>query len=221
LGDHREAPPPPYLGVLSPHGTTILYGDGGDGKGTVAARLIVKLVEQGIKPAIIDFEMQPQEWGFRLAQFGIDPDLVPYFAPPTTMDRWATTDTAQLLKSEGVGYLVIDSAMYASDSEDPYAPNSALAYGRARKRLNNLPTLLLAHITGGADKVFGSVFWKNECRISWRLNKEHDLRRHLVCKKANGYPWLEGRKLYVEYDAEGGVLELHEHGKPWGEGYAA
>ncbi len=121
-----------------------------------------------------------------------------------------------MLRSEGVEFLVIDSAMYASDVEDPYSPNGALAYGRARRRLNNLPALLLAHTTGNTDKVFGSVFWRNESRIVWRLNKDYMTRaRHMECRKANGYSWLEGRKLNVEFSEEHGILNLHEHGKPW------
>lgn len=213
LDEHQVDPPPPFLGVLSPQGTTILYGDGGDGKGWVAAKLTAALDR---KVAIIDFEMQPTEWAYRLGKFGVSLDDVLYFSPPTTMDRWATEESARMLRQEGVEFLVIDSAMYASDVEDPYSPNGALAYGRARRRLNNLPALLLAHTTGGADKVFGSVFWRNESRIVWRLNKSREDRsRHLECRKANGYSWLEGRRLNVEFNEQQGVLNLHPHGQHW------
>lgn len=213
LEEHREEAEPPLLGILSPQGTTILYGDGGDGKGWVAARLASQLQR---RVAILDFEMQPKEWAYRLDRFGVSLRDILYFSPGTTMDRWATDETARMLKAEGVEFLIIDSAMYASDVEDPYSPNGALAYGRARRRLNNLPALLLAHTTGGADKVFGSVFWRNEARIVWRLNKEYTSnRRHLECRKANGYSWLEGKKLNIEFSEERGVLNLHEHGKSW------
>jgi len=213
LDEHREEPEPPLLGVLSPQGTTILYGDGGDGKGWVAAKWAADLDR---RVAIIDFEMQPKEWAYRLAKFGVSLDDVLYFSPPTTMDRWATEESARMLRQEGVEFLVIDSAMYASDVEDPYSPNGALAYGRARRRLNNLPALLLAHTTGGADKVFGSVFWRNESRIVWRLNKDRSTRqRHLECRKANGYSWLEGQRKEIEFNEERGILNLHQHGSPW------
>ena len=213
LDDFRQAPEDPWLGVVSPQGTTVLYGDGGDGKGWVAAKLAATLKR---KVAIIDFEMQPSEWGYRLSRFGATLNDVLYFSPPTTLDRWATEGSARMLKDKGVEFLVIDSAMYASNVDDPYSPNGALAYGRARRRLGNLPALLLAHTTGGADKVFGSVFWRNESRIVWRLNKDFISRsRHLECRKANGYSWLEGRRLNVEFDEEKGILNLHEHGKAW------
>ena len=206
LADYQSTPPPPWLGVLAPMGTTILYGDGGDGKGWVAARLVSQLDK---RVAIIDFETQVQEWGYRLGLFGVNLDDLMYFSPPTTFDKWATESTARLLRTEGVEYLVIDSAMYASDVEDPYSPAGALAYARARRRLNNLPALLLAHIAGGADKVFGSVFWKNEARITWRLYKDSLTRnRHIECKKANGYSWLEGTRYNILFDEGQGELEL-------------
>lgn len=213
LKEHTTELEPPLLGILSPHGTTVVYGDGGDGKGWVAARLATELDR---KVAILDFEVQPQEWAYRLSRFGVSFDNVLYFAPPTTMDRWATEETARMLRSEGVGFLVVDSAMYASDTDDPYSPNGALAYGRARRRLNNLPALLLAHTTGSQDKIFSSVFWRNESRIVWRLNKDRDTRqRHLICRKANGYSYLEGQRFEIEFNEQRGILNLHEYGQPW------
>ena len=210
LEEFQDEPDEPLLGVLSPQGTTILYGDGGDGKGWVAARLMAQLTR---KVAILDFEMQPKEWAYRLGKFGMSLDDVLYFSPPMTMDRWATEGTAQLLRAADVSYLVIDSAMYASDADDPYSPNNALAYGRARRRLDNLPALLLAHTTGNVDKVFGSVFWRNESRIVWRLSKDKLTRqRHMECRKANGYSWLEGRRYDLEFNEEQGILNLHERG---------
>ena len=213
LEDHRSPPPDPWLGILSPNGTTIFYGDGGDGKGWIAARMVSQLHR---RVAILDFEMQPQEWGYRLSRFGLSLDDVLYYSPPTTFDRWANETAARTLRDEGVEFLVVDSAMYASNVEDPYSPNGALAYGRARRRLDNLPALLLAHTTGNVDKVFGSVYWRNECRIAWRVGKDTLTRqRHLICKKANGYSYLEGKRLEIEFNEEQGILNWHPHGQPW------
>ena len=211
LAAYRGVPPDPLLGVLSPEGTTVLYGDGGDGKGWVAAKWASQLDS---RVAIIDFEGHPNEWAYRLDKFGFTSPL--YVAPATTLEKWASERTARLLRDEGIGFLVIDSAMYASNVEDPYSPASALAYKRARARLGNLPTILLAHTTGGQDKVFGSVFWRNEARIVWRLDKDRMTRqRYLVCKKANNYQRLEGKRFEVEFSEERGLLLLHEHGKAW------
>ena len=104
---------------------------------------------------------------------------------------------------------MVDSALYLIESDDPYSPNSALGYGRARRRLNNLPALLLAHVPGGADKIFGSIVWKAECRISWRLSRDFVTRRRTItCRKANGYSNLEGTELTVHFDEANGELEL-------------
>lgn len=213
LRDFNESPPPPLLGVLSPGGTTILYGEGGDGKGWVAARWASQLPS---KVAIIDFEAHPEEWGNRLSKFGLDVGTdVLYFSPSTTFERWANERAARLLRKEEVGFLIVDSAMYASDVEDPYSPAGAMAYKRARAKLDNLPAILLAHTTGSQDKVFGSVFWRNEARVVWRLGKDKQGGRFIQCRKANNYRELENRTYYIEFDQHHGVLNLHEQGKAW------
>lgn len=216
LADYRNAPPSPLLGVLSPEGTTILYGDGGDGKGWIAASLIGDLLKQGIKTAILDFEAHPNEWAYRLDKLGVPVEQVLYVQPSGTMVRWANPYTARLLRSEDVGMLVVDSAMYASNADDPYSPQSAMQYKRARSMLGNLPVLLLAHTPKGGDSIFGSAFWRNEARITWHLRKDFMTRqRHLECKKSNSYGYLEGSKMAVEFDEDRGICILHPHGQPW------
>lgn len=212
--DHYRTPPEPaWLGVLSPEGTTILYGDGGDGKGWVAAKWISQLKK---RVAILDFEMHPQEWAYRLDKFGFSLDDVSYFSPPMTLDMWAGPQAVRYLRDQNVEFLVVDSAMYASNVEDPYSPAGALAYGRARRRLSNLPALLLAHTTGNADKVFGSVFWRNEARVVWRLQKDFvNRQRHLECRKANAYSDLEGVRLDIVFNEKHGVLDLTRNGLPF------
>lgn len=209
LSEHRGTPPDPWLGVLSPQGTTVLYGEGGDGKGWVAARLVSQLVAEGKRIAILDFETQAKEWAYRLDRFGTTPEQVLYFAPTTTMDRWATDTAARTLRDEQVDMIVVDSALYASNMDDPYSPNGAIEYGRARRRLNNVPALLLAHVPAGADKIFGSVMWRAEARVVWRLGKDALTRkRFLECRKANAYGWLEGKRLDIHFSEEQGELEL-------------
>jgi hypothetical protein len=210
LADYRDPPPNPLLGVISPEGTTVLYGDGGDGKGWVAARWASQLPG---RVAILDFEHHPTEWAYRLDRFGVTNAL--YVAPPTTLEKWATERAVRLMRTEKIDFLVIDSAMYASNVEDPYSPASALAYKRARAKLGNLPCILLAHTAGSVDKVFGSVFWRNEARIVWRLAKDAKRQRFLECRKANNYSELEGKRFTIEFDERLGVLNLHEHGTAW------
>jgi hypothetical protein len=210
LQQFRVPPPPPLLGVLAPEGTTVLYGEGGDGKGWIAAKLASQL---DTRVAILDFEAHPNEWAYRLDKFG-NQDVL-YVSPPVTMERWADDRAANLLRSEKIGYLIVDSAMYASNVEDPYSPASAMSYKRSRSRLGNLPALLLAHTAKGQNSVFGSVFWANEARITWHLTRDFLGRRTIECRKANSYGTLEGAKLVIEFDEQRGILNLHEHGRAW------
>jgi len=211
LADFKEPPPPLLLDVLSPDGTSVLYGDGGDGKGWVAAKWASQL---GVKVAILDFEDHPNEWAYRLDKFGLSDVL--YISPAVTLEKWANERSARLLRDRAVRFLIIDSAMYASDVDDPYSPGSTMAYKRARARLGRLPAILLAHTTGGQDKVFGSVFWKNEARIVWRLGKDIITRqRFLECRKANNYSAVEGKRFVIEFNEEAGILNLHPHGQAW------
>ena len=213
LSQYRSRPPTPLLGWLAPEGTTVLYGEGGDGKGWIAARVASTL---SMKVAILDFENHPNEWAYRLDTFGVSLDDVAYFNPPTTMERWADERTARLLKAEGIGFIIVDSAMYASNVDDPYSPQSAMGYKRARTRLGNPPALLLAHTSKAQDGIFGSVFWRNEARVVWRLHKDFQTKiRSLECRKANNYRDLEGKKFTVEFDEPNGILNLHEQGMPW------
>lgn len=217
LSQFRLGPPPPYLGWLAPEGTTILYGDGGDGKGWIAASAIKGLLKQDIKTAILDFENHPTEWAYRLDKLGVSLADVVYFQPNSTMARWADAKVAERIRDAGVKYLVVDSATYASNVDDPYSPQTAMQYKQARLRLGNLPVLLLAHTAkSSSDSIYGSVFWRNEARLTWNLKRDYSTgQRSMVCKKANAYPSLEGKTKVVEFNENLGVLKLHDHGTPW------
>lgn len=210
LADYRNPPQPLLLGVMSPVGTTVLYGDGGDGKGWVAAKWASQV--DG-RVAILDFEGHPNEWAYRLERFGLTDVL--YASPPGTLDKWAGERAERLLRESGVKFLVVDSAAYASSVDDPYSPAGVMVYKWARARLGNLPTLLLAHTAKGTTGIYGSVFWRNEARLVWHLTRDNQGQRTLLCKKSNNYPDFEGTKLVVEFDARAGILNLHPYGKPW------
>lgn len=217
LSQFRLGPPPPFLGWLAPEGTTILYGDGGDGKGWIAAAAIRGLVKQDIKTAILDFENHPTEWAYRLDKLGMPLNEVVYIQPGTTMVKWADAKAAAMLHDAGIQYLVVDSATYASSTDDPYSPQVAMAYKQARLRLGNHPTLLLAHTSkSSSSSIYGSVFWRNEARLTWNLKRDYTTQeRSIICMKANAYPDLEGKVKVVEFDADLGVLNLHDLGSNW------
>jgi len=214
LRDFRSPPPDPLLGVLSPEGTTVLYGEGGDGKGWIAAKWASQLSKMGIGVAVLDFEQHPSEWAYRLNKFGDTKTM--YINPTVTLDKWADERATKLLRSCRIGYLVVDSATYASDIEDPYAPAAPIAYQFAMERLGKLPSLLLAHTAKGSEGIYGSVFWRNQARITWHLVRHGITRqRSIECRKANAYGQLEGQRINIEFDERQGILNLHQHGTPW------
>lgn len=217
LSQFRLGPPPPFLGWVAPEGTTILYGDGGDGKGWIAASAIRGLLQQGIKSAILDFENHPTEWAYRLDKLGVPLHDVVYIQPGGTMVHWADAKAAAMLHEAGVQFLVVDSATYASNPDDPYSPQTAMNYKQARLRLGNLPTMLLAHTSKSSNNsIYGSVFWRNEARLTWNLKRDYSSgQRSVTCMKANAYPDLEGKVKVIEFDEKIGVLNLHDQGSVW------
>src|SRR4051812_118896 len=67
LGTISTDPPPPMLvGRLDPEGHTILYGPGGVGKGALTCWWIVRLVTDGHRVLILDWEGHATEWARRI-----------------------------------------------------------------------------------------------------------------------------------------------------------
>ena len=213
LDDFGDTPAHPHLGLLSPEGTTVIYGEGGDGKGWIAAAMIKGLMERGIKVAILDFENHPSEWKERLDILRVPISEVSYFQPPVPMGKWANSRLAGVMKERNIGFFVIDSAMYATNTDDPYSPAGVMQYKQARLRLGNIPAILLAHTAKGQTSIYGSAFWRNEARITWFLSRDKANKRWLECKKTNAYPHLEGKVLSVDFDQSTGRLDFHEQGK--------
>jgi hypothetical protein len=140
-----------------------------------------------------------------------------YVQPDKHMVAWADAKAANMLHEAGVQFLVIDSATYAGSTDDPYSPQTAMNYKQARLRLGNPPALLLAHTAkGSSSSIYGSVFWRNEARLTWNLKRDYSTNlRTIICMKANAYPDLEGKVKEVEFNADLGVLNLHDFGQPW------
>ena len=210
LTEFQHEPQPLALGFINPEGTTVLFGEGGDGKGWVAARWASRLD----RVAILDFEQHPHEWAYRLNKFGKNLKDIIYFAPVGSFERWAEHGGAEQLQESGARYLIVDSAVYAVHTDDAYGPEGAMSYKRARALVGNPPSILIAHTAKGQDSVFGSVFWGNEARLIWRMYRNFKGGRYLQCKKSNNYD-IEGKKYTVEFDEQQGILEFHEQGKAW------
>jgi hypothetical protein len=192
----RSPPPPLLLSRLDPAGHTILHGTGGTGKGKLAAWWVGRLVQDGHKVLILDYENHPDEWARR--HFGLAgvagaeailhvSPLVPSFRAPHG-PIWQTAELLHNLISEhDVTYVVIDSIVAACGGADPMEPGTPARYAGALQALAT-PALSLAHVTKADDLryPFGSIFWHNLARLTWSLAKDGE-RRILANRKANNY----------------------------------
>ncbi len=180
-----EEPKPLLLGYLDPDDHTILFGDGGVGKGIVAAWLVARLSLD--RPVLLlDYERHARwEWRPRVERFGGDLDNV-FITQPERPIWDATEDVLNEVARFGAEYVVVDSVGYACVGQEVEKSATAIRYSEAVSRIA-LPTLSLAHTTkADADPrhPFGSVFWSNGARVTIGMAGEGDA-RVLTNKKTN------------------------------------
>lgn len=188
----RAPAPPLLLDRLDPIETTILYGPGGVGKGTLACRWISDLVIiREMRVLILDYENHGPEWARRI--FGLAGadvlDNIEWRAPlaerrgPIWKHAEWVRDTCSMLD---IGYVVIDSAMMAC-GKDPLETDAPQEFFEATQIIG-VPSLTLGHVTKLHDAryPFGSIFWHNIARVTWSLMpKGEDI--ILTHRKANNY----------------------------------
>ena len=181
--DH--GPPPPQLAdpFIAPRGVTILYGKGGTGKGVTAAHLAGRLVRSGHVVMILDYEGHPEEWGYRLRGLGLTAGelaQVHYREPyglEWTAPKGPLRDVAHLVREDaarlGVTVVMIDSYTTATSTGDTMGGAAAAQEFFAGCAMVGLPTLVLAHVKGDAqkfpDRPFGSVYVHNLARETWAV----------------------------------------------------
>ena len=179
----RDPPPPLLIDRLDPNGHTILYGEGGVGKGTTASYWITQLVAAGHHVLVLDYEDHPDEWSRRVwALAGQDAvDGVTHVSPHSTAWNgpsgaiWDHQDEIKkLAEACGAAFIVIDSIIPACAGVDVSsgATDAPSRYVAALQHIG-LPVLSIAHVTkeGSLKYPFGSVFWHNLARFTWSLSK--------------------------------------------------
>lgn len=201
LLDSIIAAPPADLLLerLDPDDHTILFGDGGSGKGMIAAWWTScltrgwpldekKIVTTPMRVLILDYENHAEtEWRPRVERFGGDMSRVVLVRPSAPI--WDIAgNVAELIKELRVDFVVVDSAMYACAGADAYTPEGATKYSLAITQFRR-PVLTLAHKTKSKedqDKPFGSVFWHNGARLTISVEREgYDDPREIKTRKAN------------------------------------
>lgn len=188
------------LGWLHPNEHTILFGDGGTGKGVIAAWWATQLAtadENGefMKVLVVDYEQHARhEWRPRVGTFCNEDtsvlDRIFYVQPVAPI--W---DIAGWIRSEAqrveADYIIVDSITYAVSGMEPEKSVTAVRYTQAANAIG-YPILSIGHVTkSDADPrhPFGSVYWHNGARItigvSRRDPEQADSDRIVKHRKAN------------------------------------
>ena len=177
---------------VHPDDHTVLFGDGGVGKGVVAADWVVRWLRlRAGNVLVLDYERHAShEWRPRIEAFGGLEALtrVKYAQPSIPIWElvgWLRTQCSLM----GVSLIVVDSVTYACVGSDVETSATAIKYSMAVGSLH-LPVLSLAHVTKNdldPTHPFGSVQWSNGARITWGMSRQADplLPRILKNRKAN------------------------------------
>lgn len=183
--DLHFGPPLPQLAdpFLTPEGPTVIYGKGGTGKGMLACWLAIRLVRDGHSVMVIDYEGHEREWGSRLRGLGANEDELGHvhyrapFGPDWSARTGPLSTVASLVREDaarlGVTFLIVDSYSFATASGDTLGGQAAATEYFGALTVIGLPSLTIAHVTGGAerfaDRPFGSVFVHNSARETWAV----------------------------------------------------
>lgn len=214
LADVRTGEAKPLrLGRLDPDDHTILFGDGGTGKGVVAAWWVARLSAEGEPVLVLDYERHARyEWRPRVEAFGGDLRAVHIAQPGRAI--WAEAqEIADDAARIGARWLVVDSVGYACLGQEVEKSTTATRYSMALAQIN-LPTLSLAHTTkNDADPQhpFGSVFWSNGARVTIGMAGRGTEPRTLVNRKTNQRAPFAPVELDWSWVEEGLPGTLQEH----------
>jgi hypothetical protein len=189
---------------------TLLFGDGDTGKSLVGLALAVAVqsgavLPFGLKPvrpvpvAYLDWETSRDTLETRLAMIaaglGVDPPPILYKSM-----RRPLVDEAAALAAEfarrGIGFVVIDSKMFAVASGDGAAFHEPITnFYNALRLFAPAAALVLNHVTnadartGGPARPFGGAFAFNGPRLIWEAKRDRDVTDAtaiaFTCQKAN------------------------------------
>jgi hypothetical protein len=153
----------------------MIFGDGGTTKSYTGLRHAGLLNQRGLNVAYCDWEFEAASHKTRLRLlFGADMPQVFY----ARCDKPLVHEIDRLVRivqDEKIDYVFLDSVAAACDGP-PEAAEVATAYFRAVRRLGSIGTCHLAHITKGGDtfRPFGSIFWSNNNRATYYVEKTEE-----------------------------------------------
>lgn len=182
------------LGRLHPLDHTILFGDGGTGKGVIAAWWVSRLTKVHdndrlpMNVLVLDYEQHAtHEWRPRVEAFKGNLKRV-WIVQPSVPIWDMAGDVRTMCEEYAIDYVVIDSVTYACAGTEVEKSSTAALYTLAIAQFKK-PVLSLAHTTKIDDNPkhpFGSIFWSNGARVTIAIStKGYDEPRLLVNKKTN------------------------------------
>jgi hypothetical protein len=191
---------------------TLLFGDGDTGKSLVAVTLAVAVqsgvgLPFGLRPtravpaAILDWETtrDPVDARAGMAAAGLGVDV-----PPILYKRMARplADQAGALAGEfaerGVGFIVIDSMMFAVGGSDGVMVHEPITqFYNALRLFGSAAILVLSHVTGadargtGPKRPYGGAFAFNGPRLIWEASRDREVSDAtaiaFTCRKSNNF----------------------------------
>lgn len=171
------APPKPLIKetFLAPNGWTVIYANGGVGKGMTALWLMREFLDlhDDVDIAVIDYEQHDWEWRSRADAMGFteeEKSRLHYVTPEDRMPK-IIENIKTTVKDFTIGMWVVDSYVPASDPNDKLGgADAAMGFFGSAALLGGVG-LVLAHTAAGAnahqDKPFGSSFIHNAARETW------------------------------------------------------
>jgi hypothetical protein len=146
----------------------IIFGDGGAAKSYTGLYLAGRLVEQGFKLSLFDWELAGEDHRDRLERlFG---KLMPriLYARCERPLVYESDRLRRIVRDEKIDYAIYDSVAFACDGP-PEAAEVASRYFRAVRQIG-VGSLNIEHVSKADDsdgKPFGSTFWHNGARSTW------------------------------------------------------
>lgn len=180
------------LNKIHPTDHTILFGDGGTGKGVVAAWWVARLTkEHHMRVLVLDYEAHAShEWRPRVERFGGNLNHV-FIMQPSEAIWDAAGAVNEVIARNDIDLVVVDSVTYACLGVEVEKSATAAQYSVAIAQFHR-PVLSLAHVTKtdlNPAHPFGSIFWSNGARITISIHRsdenDHASPREMHNRKTN------------------------------------
>lgn len=181
--------------ILSEH-PTILFGDGESAKSMLALWVAGKLVQEGRRVLVLDWELSAVDHRRRLELLFPKSNLPEIFylqcsAPLTEL----VEQVQKFCEEEMIDFLILDSIAFACGGQAETS-EAATTFFAALRDIGVAGSLGIAHQTKiskkadrGREKPFGSVFWHNGARATWLIRAverdDHHINAIVSCRKSN------------------------------------